>query len=152
MSLAVLTIPLARLTISLEDDVSTRIASIGQISIRVHDVERAVTFYRDALGLEFLFDAGPLAFLMCGDVRLMLTTPERDEFDHPSSTLYFRVDDIHAAREGAERRRAPEHEDRESGQPCRGQAALVVHAPNPPEQVDRRGVEAIRDVDVSEGR
>ena len=78
---------------------STPIANIGQISIRVHDVERAVAFYRDALGLEFLFDAGPLAFLMCGDVRLMLTKPERDEFDHPSSTLYFRVDDIDAARE-----------------------------------------------------
>ena len=73
--------------------------NIGQISIRVHDVERAVDFYRDALGLEFLFDAGPLAFLKCGDVRLMLTKPERDEFDHPSSTLYFRVDDINAARD-----------------------------------------------------
>lgn len=35
---------------------------------------------------------------MCGEVRLMLTMPESDEFDHPSSTLYFRVDDIHAAR------------------------------------------------------
>jgi catechol 2,3-dioxygenase-like lactoylglutathione lyase family enzyme len=82
-----------------EDDVPTPIANIGQISIRVHDVARAVTFYRDALGLDFLFDAGPLAFLMCGDVRLMLTRPERDEFDHPSSTLYFGVEDIHAARE-----------------------------------------------------
>ena len=76
----------------------TPLASIGQISIRVHDIERATAFYRDALGLDFLFDAGPLAFLMCGDVRLMLTMPEADEFDHPSSTLYFRVDDIHAAR------------------------------------------------------
>ena len=76
----------------------TPLASIGQISIRVHDIERAAAFYRDALGLEFHFEAGPLAFLMCGDVRLMLTTPESDEFDHPSSTLYFRVDDIHAAR------------------------------------------------------
>ncbi len=85
----------------------THIESIGQISIRVHDVDRAVAFYRDALGLEFLFDTGPLAFLMCGDVRLMLTTPERDEFDHPSSTLYFRVDDIHAAREQLAARGVP---------------------------------------------
>jgi methylmalonyl-CoA/ethylmalonyl-CoA epimerase len=77
----------------------TPIVNIGQISIRVHDIGRAVGFYRDALGLEFLFDAGPLAFLRCGDVRLMLTTPEREEFDHPSSTLYFRVDDIHASRD-----------------------------------------------------
>ena len=74
------------------------LTSLGQISIRVHDVDRAVAFYRDLLGLEFLFDAGPLAFLMCGDVRLMLTKPESDAFDHPSSTLYFRVDDIGAAR------------------------------------------------------
>lgn len=74
------------------------ITAIGQISIRVHDVPRAVAFYRDALGLEFLFDTGPLAFLMCDDVRLMLTKPESDEFDHPSSTLYFRVADVHAAR------------------------------------------------------
>lgn len=76
----------------------TPITGLGQISIRVHDIDRAVTFYRDALGLEFLFDAGPLAFLMCGDVRLMLTTPESADFDHPSSTLYFRVAHIHAAR------------------------------------------------------
>ena len=89
------------------DDVSTPIANIGQISIRVHDVERAVAFYRDALGLEFLFAAGPLAFLRCGDVRLLLTTPERDEFDHPSSTLYFRVDDIQAARETLMERGVP---------------------------------------------
>jgi catechol 2,3-dioxygenase-like lactoylglutathione lyase family enzyme len=79
-------------------DMSTPIMAIGQISIRVHDIGRAVAFYRDALRLDFLFDAGPLAFFMCGDVRLMLTTPESDEFDHPSSTLYFRVDDIHIAR------------------------------------------------------
>ena len=77
---------------------TTPVTSIGQISIRVHDIDRAVVFYRDALGLDFLFDAGPLAFLTCGDVRLMLTKPETDEFDHPSSTLYFRVDDIEAAR------------------------------------------------------
>ena len=77
---------------------TTPVTSIGQISIRVHDIDRAVAFYRDALGLDFLFDAGPLAFLTCGDVRLMLTKPETDEFDHPSSTLYFRVDDIEAAR------------------------------------------------------
>ena len=72
------------------------ITSIGQIAIPVHDVDRAVAFYRDVLGLDFLFDAGPLAFLMCGDVRIMLTRPESKELDHPSSILYFRVDDIDA--------------------------------------------------------
>jgi predicted enzyme related to lactoylglutathione lyase len=76
----------------------TPITSIGQIAIPVHDIEHAITFYRDVLGLEFLLEAGPLAFLMCGDVRLMLTKPESPEFDHPSSIVYFRVDDIYAAR------------------------------------------------------
>ena len=77
---------------------TTPITSIGQIAIPVHDIGRAITFYRDVLGLEFLFEAGPLAFLMCGDVRIMLTKPEAPELDRPSSILYFRVDDIHAGR------------------------------------------------------
>ncbi len=74
------------------------IQSIGQIAINTRDVQRAVAFYRDALGLDYLFEAGPLAFFMCGDVRLMLSVAESPEFDHPSSVLYFRVDDIHGAR------------------------------------------------------
>jgi len=72
--------------------------SIGQIAIRTHDLPRAVAFYRDALGLEYLFEAGPLAFFRCGDVRLMLAVPENEEVDHPSSTIYFRVRDIDSAR------------------------------------------------------
>lgn len=72
--------------------------SIGQIAISTHDLPRAVAFYRDALGLEYLFEAGPLAFLRCGDVRLMLAVPENEEVDHPSSIIYFRVRDIQAAR------------------------------------------------------
>jgi methylmalonyl-CoA/ethylmalonyl-CoA epimerase len=74
------------------------VVSIGQIAISTKDVPPALAFYRDALGLEFLFEAGPLAFLACGDVRIMLSPPESPELDHPSSVLYFRVDDIHAAR------------------------------------------------------
>lgn len=62
--------------------------------MRVHDVDRATRFYRDTLGLPFLFAAPPrLAFFDCDGVRLMLSTPE-PEFDHPGSILYFAVDDI----------------------------------------------------------
>jgi catechol 2,3-dioxygenase-like lactoylglutathione lyase family enzyme len=60
--------------------------NIGQIAINTHDLPRSVAFYRDALGLEFLFDAGSLAFFMCGDVRLMLSVAESPEFDHASSS------------------------------------------------------------------
>ena len=73
-------------------------ATIGQASINVHDVQKAVAFYRDTLGLRFLFQAGPkMAFFDCGGVRLMLAVAEKPEFDHPSSVFYFKVADIHAA-------------------------------------------------------
>ena len=63
----------------------------------VKDVPRAVAFYRDTLGMRFLFQAPPaLAFFDCGGIRLMLTVPEEKEFDHPGSILYFKVDDINA--------------------------------------------------------
>lgn len=75
------------------------LSRIHQISMRVHDIDRAVRFYRDALGLPFLFAAPPrLAFFDCAGVRLMLSTPEPG-FDHPGSVLYFAVDDIRHARE-----------------------------------------------------
>jgi catechol 2,3-dioxygenase-like lactoylglutathione lyase family enzyme len=61
------------------------IQNIGQIAINTHDVARAVAFYRDALGLDYLFEAGPLAFFMCGDVRLVLSVARA-----PSSTTRAR--------------------------------------------------------------
>ena len=74
------------------------IKDIGQISIIVHDLPRAIAFYRDTLGLPLLFTAGNLAFLDCGGVRLMLGPAETPpELDHPSSILYFRVSDLTAA-------------------------------------------------------
>ncbi len=74
-----------------------RLDRIGQIAVIVHDLERAVAFYRDVLGMRFLFQVPRMAFFDCGGVRLMLGLPERPEFDHPASILYYQVDDIHAA-------------------------------------------------------
>jgi len=73
------------------------ISRLGQVAINVHDLERATAFYRDKLGLPLLFTAGKLAFFDCGGVRLMLDVPEKPEFDHPNSILYFAVPDIAAA-------------------------------------------------------
>jgi methylmalonyl-CoA/ethylmalonyl-CoA epimerase len=73
------------------------LARIGQIAIVVKDVERATEFYRDALGMRFLFAFPGLAFFDCDGVRLMLSRPEKKEFDHPSSILYFKVSDIQSA-------------------------------------------------------
>ena len=76
---------------------SLGIQNIGQISIIVHDLQRATAFYRDTVGLPLLFTVPNLAFFDCGGVRLMLSRAETPELDHPSSILYFRVPDINAA-------------------------------------------------------
>ena len=73
---------------------TTGLSRLHQISMRALDIERAIRFYRDSIGLPFLFAAPPrLAFFNCDGVRLMLSTPEAG-FDHPGSVLYFAVDDI----------------------------------------------------------
>ena len=72
------------------------LSRLGQISMRAKDLPRAVRFYRDVLGIPFLFEAPPaLAFFDCAGVRLMLSAPE-EGFDHPGSVLYFAVEDIEA--------------------------------------------------------
>ena len=74
------------------------LSAIGQIAVNVKDTDRAVEFYRDKLGLKFLFSAPPsLAFFDCAGIRLMLSPPPKPEFDHPSSIIYFNVDDIQLA-------------------------------------------------------
>lgn len=76
-----------------------QLSSIRQIATTVADVERAVAFYRDTLGLTLLFQAPPkLAFFDCGGIRLMLSEPEAGAQLHgPGSVIYFKVDDIAAA-------------------------------------------------------
>ena len=74
--------------------------TLGQIALTVGDVERATAFYRDTLGMPFLFGAPGLAFFRLGDVRLMLSIPEGADPRTMASPLYFRVGDIvatHAA-------------------------------------------------------
>jgi methylmalonyl-CoA/ethylmalonyl-CoA epimerase len=71
------------------------LSRIGQISMNARDLDRAVAFYRDALGLPFLFTAPPqMAFFDCAGVRLLVGVAEDTAFDHPGSILYFSVDDI----------------------------------------------------------
>lgn len=90
------------------------LSEIGQIALTVSDVAKATSFYRDVLGLKFLFPAGPnLAFLAAGSVRLMLTTPQGHGEVGKNSVLYFKVDDLpatHAAiiARGAVSERAPQ--------------------------------------------
>lgn len=72
------------------------LTGIGQIAINVKDLDRAVAFYRDVLGMRYLFPIPRAAFFDCGGTRLMLGLPETAEFDHAASVIYYRVTDIHA--------------------------------------------------------
>jgi len=72
------------------------LSAIGQIGITVTDVGRAVEFYRDKLGIRFLFQATKIALLDCGGVRLMLGPAESSQ-ESFRSNIYFKVDDMEAA-------------------------------------------------------
>ena len=94
--------------------IEPRLSDIRQIAVTVGDVEAALRFYRDILGLTFLFSAGPkLAFLDAGGIRLMLSTPQGAGAVGANSTLYFKVteiEDTYAAlvARGAAAERAPQ--------------------------------------------
>jgi predicted enzyme related to lactoylglutathione lyase len=87
---------------------------IGQVAITVSNVATALPFYRDVLGLRFLFQPAPtLAFLAAGGVRIMLSTPQGHGAPGANSVLYFKVTDIAKAHamivaRGAVNERAPQ--------------------------------------------
>jgi len=74
------------------------LSQIGQISVPVSDIDRAIAFYRDTLGMRFLFQAPPgLGFFDCAGVRLMLDAPARAQANNYSSVIYYKVPDLDAA-------------------------------------------------------
>jgi catechol 2,3-dioxygenase-like lactoylglutathione lyase family enzyme len=84
---------------------SSNIQQIGQIAIAVSDIDKAVAFYRDILGLELLFEVPPgLAFLDCGGIRLMLAVLQGDPKDHHTSTIYYKVVDVRDTQEELEQK------------------------------------------------
>jgi methylmalonyl-CoA/ethylmalonyl-CoA epimerase len=75
---------------------SLQLGPLGQIAMPVTNIDRAVAFYRDQLGLKFLFQLPNLAFFDCGGVRLMLDVPP-DSAERRGSVLYFKVSQIEDA-------------------------------------------------------
>lgn len=74
------------------------LSEIRQIAVNAHNIDRAVAFYRDRLGMKHLFSVPPkMAFFDCSGIMLMLSLPDKPEFDHAGSIIYFHVDDIHEA-------------------------------------------------------
>ncbi|WP_423408571.1 VOC family protein [Heyndrickxia sp. MSNUG] len=68
------------------------IQKIGQIGIPVKNLDRAIPFYQEQLGLRLLFNTETMAFFDCDGVRLLLSIPENEQFAHPSSVIYFQVE------------------------------------------------------------
>jgi methylmalonyl-CoA/ethylmalonyl-CoA epimerase len=70
------------------------IQKIGQIGVSIKNVENAIEFYKEVLGLPLLFSTESMAFFECNGQRLLLSHPEKDEFANSSSVIYFQVEDI----------------------------------------------------------
>jgi methylmalonyl-CoA/ethylmalonyl-CoA epimerase len=75
------------------------IQKVGQIAVPVKNLDQAVQFYKEKLGLPHLFSTNGLAFFDCHGLRLLLSVPEKEEFAYSSSIIYFQVENIHAAYE-----------------------------------------------------
>src|ERR1700739_2009743 len=69
--------------------------SVAPAAVSFDTLARAKDFYQNTLGMTFLFDAGQLVFFKCGDIRIMLSTPEKSE-PRGGTILYYKVADIHA--------------------------------------------------------
>jgi predicted enzyme related to lactoylglutathione lyase len=96
------------------------LGKIAQIAVVVRDLERATAFYKDKLGMKFLFSVPPkMAFFDCDGIRLMLGTAERPDLEGASSILYFTVDDIDSASQALSNR----------GVPFEGKPALIAPMP-----------------------
>lgn len=97
-----------------ENFMENKITELGQLAITVESVKRALEFYRDILGLEFLFSPSEnLAFLLCGSTRIMLSTPQGAGEVGKNSLPYFKVSNIEefykaAVTNGAHQKRAPQ--------------------------------------------
>jgi len=81
-----------------QPDTSFGLAGIGQIAVAVGNLERAVVFYRDTLGMPLLFQVPNMAFFDCVGVRLMLGLAEKPG-EIFSSVIYYKVDEIQQAYE-----------------------------------------------------
>ena len=77
----------------MNENASVHLEEIGQIAVTVTDLDAARTFYRDALGMRFLFDAGTMAFFQCGGIRLLVGTAGETQ-PGGGTTLYFKVADL----------------------------------------------------------
>jgi methylmalonyl-CoA/ethylmalonyl-CoA epimerase len=66
-----------------------------QLSIPVRDLDRAKTFYRDVVGLKFLFEVPNMVFFDCGGIRILVGIGDVAP-KNAGCSIYFNTPDIKA--------------------------------------------------------
>jgi len=69
---------------------------IGQVILRVSDLERSLAFWSDTVGLDLTLQAGTFAFLDGGSVQLTLNEVDSTVEDPSLTEIVFELDDIRA--------------------------------------------------------
>ena len=72
------------------------IRRLGQVALPAQNIERAIAFYRDALGLPFIWSNGRMAFFQLGAVRLLIDLAEKPGGPRMASVLYLDTADLDA--------------------------------------------------------
>src|SRR5579875_2752328 len=84
--------------------------TLAQIGLAVRNLDEAVEFYRDKLGLNLRARSKNMALFDCGECRLALV---RTAAEHPeNSAVYFHVDDLEASVERLRGRACPSNAKR----------------------------------------
>jgi methylmalonyl-CoA/ethylmalonyl-CoA epimerase len=81
-----------------------KINRIEQIHLPVKNLKAATEYYRDTLGLAFMFEASNMAFFNVGGIRLMIGEINSPEQKPGSSIVYFNVADVRKASAELERK------------------------------------------------
>ena len=80
------------------------LSKIAQVAVQTSDLARAIAFYRDALGLKLMFEAGGMAFFDAGGVRLLVGPMFKDTPPSGDVVIYFDAGDWAATEAALESR------------------------------------------------
>jgi len=65
------------------------LGKIAQIALTTQDLKKAVTFYRDTLGLKLMFEVSGMAFFDVGGTRLMIGEARLEGALQNNTYIYF---------------------------------------------------------------
>lgn len=80
---------------------------IGQVILRVDDLERSVQFWTGAVGLELSVSAGSFAFLDAESIQLTLNQVHDRPADDSMTEIVLEVDDVHSTFDELSQRGVP---------------------------------------------